>query len=216
MDLFCPNCRYYFGETAPIICPKCSYRISREEAPSQDGILKDYHDGDLRGSGDDGGPMYKCPTCGNRLTHYQGEVLNFDLLGKSVTIENISAFKMNIAKRAITQVQTQFDSWTCVKGHKYYNNYKENVKKLCPGCKGGMVKFGDAVVSCKSCSINLTKESFVYVSGEELLRDEGWVSHPEPFGTESDEEATPAEDIVRKRPEGDQNEEPLQELEKIE
>jgi predicted nucleic acid-binding Zn ribbon protein len=186
MDQFCPNCRFFMGQDMLTVCPKCGYRIRREPQPSP-GLLREFEDAaGLRiQETEEVGDHPKCPECGNRLRKNIGDALQFDLLGKEITVQSISALHMDISKRATTQVQIEFDSWSCVNEHKFYVEFRENTKRLCPGCKGPMVKFGDEVLSCKRCRINLTKDSYVYIEPEELLAEQGYVHHPEPF--ESDE-----------------------------
>lgn len=187
MDQFCPNCKYFMGAELKSTCPKCGYSISRDVPPPEEGLLKDFQEAADRKYSENGdtGPVYKCPICGNGLKHFVADMLSFELLGKEVTVQNVQAFRMNISKKAVTQVVLEFDSWQCHKDHKFYTNLKETVKELCPVCKGSMVKFGSSVYSCKSCNINLTKESFAYMSAEELLQDEGYQKHSGHFVSDS-------------------------------
>jgi len=179
MDQFCPNCKFFMGQELNSTCPKCGYRITRDVPALDEGLLKDFQDAAESRCQDDEatGPVYKCPICGNGLKHFSGDMLSFELLGRETTVQNVEAFKMNISKKAVTQVILEFDSWQCHKNHKFYTGLKTTVKELCPVCKGPMVKFGSAVYSCKSCNMNLTKEFFAYMSSEELMSDEGYEKH---------------------------------------
>lgn len=165
------------------VCPKCGYRMRRDPRPSP-GLLAEFEEAaGMRACRDDAGDgnWPKCPECGNRLRKNLGDALQFDLLGTEITVQSIKSLHMNISKRAITQILIEFDSWSCVNEHKFYNEFKHSVRECCPVCKGSMVKFGSEVISCKKCNVNLTKDSFVYIKPEELLQEQGYHHHPEPF-----------------------------------
>jgi len=181
MDQFCPNCQFYMSNSQPDLCPKCGYRIKRTNPQVEEEVLQEYMESELKSADDDGNPVFKCPECQHRLRKRERQTLTFDLLGHDITTSTVSAFKMNLTKRAVTQVIVDFEGWACPKGHKYYQASNETVKQLCPICRGSMARFGSTVLSCKQCKINLTKDKYVYMKGSELMVDEGWTYHPEMF-----------------------------------
>ncbi len=195
MDHFCPNCKFFMGADQLVVCPKCGYRLRRDHPPASEGLLKDFQDVAQRRCAEEelDGPAYKCPDCGNRLRFNLGDALQFDLLGKEMTIQAIKSLHMNISKKAVTQIHIEFDSWDCVKGHKFYTDFKESVKRLCPVCKGPMVKFGSEVLSCKKCRVNLTKDSFVFIEPEQLMLEQGYRRYTQAFECDSPPEGEPQE-----------------------
>lgn len=169
------------GQAQPDLCPKCGYRIKRSQPQVEEEVLQEYMESELKCRQAEGGPLYKCPECQHLLSHRETQSLTFDLLGHDITTTTVTVFKMNLTKRAITQINVEFDGWACPKGHKFYQTFNETVKKLCPVCRGNMARFGDTLLSCKHCNINLTKDKYVYLESSELMKDEGWVYHPEMF-----------------------------------
>jgi len=75
----------------------------------------------------------------------------------------------------VTQVVVEFTGWVCGNGHRFFSDYSETARELCPVCRGGMARFGTTILSCKKCGVNLTRDKFVRLPGRQLLEDEGWV-----------------------------------------
>jgi hypothetical protein len=119
-----------------------------------------------------------CPACGRMLERHPDDTYSFDLLGGDVNVSDVQAMSMVIRKRAVTQVVVEFDGWRCPSGHRYFTSFRENVRELCPVCRGPMARFGTTILSCRKCNVNLTKEKFVRLDGRQLLEDEGWVYMP--------------------------------------
>jgi hypothetical protein len=181
--LYCPNCCCYFGNEQPLVCPKCHVDITaamedraRREArkrSSFDDWLKD-NPGTAQPNP---GPVYRptCPTCSEPMSPFPDEGYSFELLGREIAVQDVKVMSMTIRKRVVTQVVLEFRGWECPAGHRYYTSLRETVRELCPVCHTGMVRFGQTVLTCKSCGVNVTKENFVYEGGRELLAEEGWV-----------------------------------------
>jgi hypothetical protein len=115
-----------------------------------------------------------CPQCGKTLQHHPDDAYSFDLLGGDVNVSDVDVMSMVIRKRAVTQVMVEFTGWVCADGHRFFTEFREVSRELCPACRGAMTRFGTTVLTCKRCGINLTKEKFAKMAGRQLMEEEGW------------------------------------------
>ena len=191
---YCPNCCAFLGDVLRDIGPKCMVDLrSASEAkaarwrPPEDalkGWVKENPEMAAEAQtrrvecSEVQGVEMPCPACGQRLDPHPDDAYSFDLLGGDVNVSDVQAMSMVIRKRAVTQVVVEFEGWRCPSGHRFFTSYHETVRELCPVCRGAMARFGTTILSCRSCSVNITREKFVKLGGKQLLEDEGWVFLP--------------------------------------
>jgi predicted amidophosphoribosyltransferase len=186
---FCPNCSFFFGAEEKTYCPKCGVDVAvmreeraRRKAGPADSLkewvkenpeLTPAGGGSSAGVGNPGSELL-CPQCGKTLQPHPDDAYSFDLLGGDVNVSDVDVMSMVIRKRAVTQVMVEFSGWVCPEGHRFFTDFREVSRELCPACRGAMTRFGTTVLTCKRCGINLTKEKFAKMAGRQLLEEEGW------------------------------------------
>ena len=187
---YCPNCCALLRDPAVTVCPKCGVNLrtaaadkARRDRTPPDALSEWIEENpalteevvtECSEPSGGSGPGPACPQCGDIMGRHPDDAYSFDLLGGDVNVSDVQVMSMVIRKRAVTQVLVEFEGWSCPKGHKFFSNYRENTRELCPVCRSAMARFGTTIVSCKKCGINLTKDKFVKMPGRQLMEDEGW------------------------------------------
>ncbi len=185
---YCPNCCHYLGDYPGSVCTKCGVSLQAaledkacRERPPPDSLKEWAKDNpgpakEATPSTIDAGAANtpSCPACGDVMSRHPDDAYSFDLLGGDVNVSDVQVMSMVIRKRAITQVVVDFVGWTCPAGHRYFTELRENVRQLCPVCRGAMARFGTTILTCRKCRVNLTREKFRGLPGRQLLEDEGW------------------------------------------
>lgn len=184
---YCPNCSAILDDPNTPICKKCGYdRLAAKVEEEREKARKMAEADAVTDSGDiteirsvDPSLQIPCPICRAPLSRINENSVSFDLLGKDVVIHDIRIMGMNLRKRAITQCLVTFDGYVCENDHKFFTEFTQSYKELCPVCREVMKRFGQQVRTCAHCHINISGEDYLRMGGRELLEDEGWVYKPD-------------------------------------